>query len=112
MNNLYKTNNTINSWAIADLTARIDALLLTLKACKGQVCTRPWETLHPSGNVHNLKEAMNTEYDTFYMNQQLKVTFTACMKGYLPEFEGALQPIAFTGNSGNVSLAETKRDWR
>lgn len=95
MNNLYDTNGTVNGWDIDELTARIDALLLTLKGCKGQVCTRPWETLHPQGDVHSLSQAMHHQFDNFYTEQQLKVTFDDCLKGYLPEFEGALAPIPY-----------------
>ncbi|KAK9419916.1 putative Arylsulfatase [Seiridium unicorne] len=107
MNNLYDTNGTINNWPVPKLTARIDALLLTLKACKGRVCTHPWETLHPQDDVHSLREAMNPKFDDFYTNE-LKVTYTACMKGYIPEFEGALYPIPY-GESGNWS---TGARWR
>jgi N-acetylglucosamine-6-sulfatase len=81
------------------IVPRIDALLLTLKACKGQVCTRPWETLHPKGNVLSLKDAMNTRYDDFYMKQQEKVTFSECADGYLDWLEGALEPIPYKDSS-------------
>ncbi|KAI0133762.1 arylsulfatase precursor [Xylariales sp. AK1849] len=102
MSNLYDTNGTINGWQIPQLTARIDALLLTLKACKATVCTRPWETLHPQDDVHSLSDAMDPKYDDFYANE-LKVTYTACMVGYLPQYEGALYPVPY-GDSGNGSM--------
>lgn len=34
------------------LLNRLDALLLVLKSCTGRLCTNPWETLHPIGDVH------------------------------------------------------------
>jgi N-acetylglucosamine-6-sulfatase len=102
MNNLYGTNGTINGWQLSQLTPRIDALLLTLKACKGSVCTRPWETLHPQGNVHSLSDAMNPKFDDFYANEP-RVTYTACMVGYLPQYEGVLYPVPYNG-SGTQSV--------
>ncbi|KAI0484810.1 arylsulfatase precursor [Xylariaceae sp. FL0804] len=99
LHNLYGTNGTVSGWPVHALTARIDALVLTLKACKGVVCTKPWETLHPRGNVHDLAQAMNPKYDFFYLKQQPKVTYTACQKGYLAEYEGVLYPVPYTGPS-------------
>ena len=84
------------------LVSRVDALLLTLKACEGEVCVRPWETLHPAGNVKNLKDAMNPKYDEFYIEKQKKVTFTGCARGYLPYLEGAMEPIPYKGKDGQV----------
>lgn len=98
MHNIYGTNSTINGWVLPQLETRIDALLLTLKACKGVVCTRPWETLHPQGDVHSLRDAMDPKFDVFYANE-LKVTYTECMLGYLPQYEGALSPIPYSTNA-------------
>lgn len=109
MNNRYRTNTTINSWDVTRLVSRVDALLLTLKACKGHVCTRPWETLHPKGDVLNLQDAMNSEYDKFYLEEQAKVTFTACKLGYLAEYEGVMTPTIY-GN-GDTTFAARWSDW-
>lgn len=95
------TNISISGYNKEKLTARLDALLLTLKGCKGRVCTRPWETLHPLGDVSSLADAMDSEYDDFYVNQQLKVTFSECFAGYLTQYEGALEPLAYGGASAN-----------
>lgn len=103
MNNLYGQNGTINGWQIAQVTNRIDALVLTLKACKGSVCTRPWETLHPQGDVHSLADAMDPKFDDFYRDEA-KVTYSACMKGYLPEYEGVLYPTPFSPGVNYSSL--------
>jgi N-acetylglucosamine-6-sulfatase len=83
----------INGWTVERLTARLDALLLTLKRCKGTVCTRPWAKLHPKGNVKNLRDAMQVRYDWFYERRQKKVTFSECAKGQILSVEGALEPV-------------------
>lgn len=102
MENIYGTPAPTFGWDTAKLTARIDALLLTLKSCKGRVCRQPWETLHPQGGVHNLRDAMAAQYDHFYLLEQAKVAFSACMPGYLPAFEGPLGPVKFEGNSSKA----------
>jgi N-acetylglucosamine-6-sulfatase len=109
MNNIYDGGTSIHGWSISRLVSRLDALLLTLKACKGKVCTRPWETLHPQDDVHNLADAMNTGFDEFYIEKQAKVTFSACMLGYLPAYEGALEPLPYHG--GETLLAPHWSDW-
>lgn len=48
---------------------------------------RPWDVLHPSGNVHNLIDALSHEYDQFY-HEQPKVSFSSCQLGYLTSEEG------------------------
>jgi len=100
LTNLHSSTTTnattcINSWPIHKLTARLDALLLTLKRCKGRVCTRPWEKLHPEGNVRNLKDAMQERYDVFYLEKQKKVSFDECALGQILEVEGPLEPVAW-----------------
>ena len=89
------TTTTISSYPILPLTTRLDALLLTLKRCKGRVCTRPWEKLHPEGNVRNLKDAMHERYDVFYLEKQKKVSFDECAKGQILSVEGPLEPVAW-----------------
>lgn len=99
LKNIYGTNGTTYGWDTAKLTARVDALLLTLKSCKGVVCRQPWKTLHPAGDVSSLKDAMNPKFDSFYTEVQLKVTFTSCQAGYLTQYEGALTPIPYSDPS-------------
>ncbi|KAK8087251.1 arylsulfatase [Apiospora phragmitis] len=120
MNNIYAANSSSSSssnrtdallygWAKDKLIARVDALLLTLKACKGAVCRQPWEALHPEGNVHSLRDAMGPEFDDFYTQQQPRVSFSACKLGYLAEFEGAMQPSVFGDAAGG--MAARWEDW-
>ena len=104
--NLYGRNGTVSGYDITKLSARLDALILTLKACKGSVCVRPWETLHPQGNVHNLADAMNPEYDDFYLEQQLKVTFSACEQGYIIAAEGAMAPLPYNDTDATAQRRE------
>lgn len=70
---------------------RLDALMMVLKSCKQQSCTHPWKSLHPSGNVQSLDDALSPAYDDFY-KEQVKVSFTNCESGYIRESEG---PQAF-----------------
>ena len=93
--NIYGTGCTVNGWPCEKLVARLDALLLTTKACKGKQCSRPWETLHSDGLVKNLRDAMNPKYDAFYALEQPKVTFSACKTGYLTDYEGAMSPVSY-----------------
>ncbi len=95
---------------INKLVPRVDALLLTLKACEAETCTRPWDTLHPTGNVQNLKDAMHKRYDDFYVEKQKKVTFSGCAKGYLPWLEGALEPVPYKDGHGRVRRAARWED--
>lgn len=95
MVNLYGSNSTTAGLNIAQLTNRLDTLLLTLKACKGIVCRQPWQALFPSGDVQTLRDAMCPKYDEFFQNQP-KVTFSACLYGQLLEYEGALTPNIYS----------------
>ncbi|KAH9996636.1 arylsulfatase-like protein [Xylariaceae sp. FL0662B] len=70
------------------LVARLDALLLVLKSCKGGRCVRPWQALHPSGNVESLRDALCPQYDRFYQEQSRKVKFDRCEMGFILDAEG------------------------
>lgn len=90
-NLLLKPNSNVSllGHPIAKVAARLDALMLVMKSCKGsESCTKPWNSLHPAGNVANLREAMNPRYDIFYDKEQVKVSYSECALGYLKEFEG------------------------
>jgi hypothetical protein len=72
----------------ANVIARLDALLLVLKSCKGNTCVRPWQALHRAGNVRNLQDALSSRFDSFYEEQQKKVSFDRCELGHLVDAEG------------------------
>ncbi|KAK7921382.1 hypothetical protein PG985_009404 [Apiospora marii] len=100
MHNIYPASasiSTVYGWDKPKLLARVDALLLTLKACRGAVCRRPWAALHPAGDVHSLRDAMAARFDDFYLEQQPRVAFSECKLGYLAEFEGPMRPSVFRG---------------
>lgn len=78
------------------LVARLDTLLLVLKTCVGVQCTKPWQQLHPKGNVQNLLQALNPKYDGFY-SAQPKVSFSLCAAGYLKEYEGPQTALVHKG---------------
>lgn len=66
---------------------RLDAILLVLKSCKGVDCVKPWEVLHPGGDVQNLSDALNWKFDAFY-HEQVKISYDRCEFGYLIDAEG------------------------
>lgn len=61
--------------------------MMVLKSCKQQSCIHPWKSLHLSGGVQSLHDALSLEYDDFY-REQVKVGFTSCENGYIIETEG------------------------
>lgn len=69
------------------LSTRLDTLTLVLKTCKSHTCRKPWETLHPNGNVQTLHDALQSQYDEFYASQP-RVEFSSCPLGYLLDEEG------------------------
>lgn len=95
LTNLIGNNGKTNSgFDIAQVTARLDALLLTLKSCKGKGCREPWSELFPEGDVVTLQDAMAPKYDDFFASQP-NVTFSQCAKGYITDYEGALSGHPF-----------------
>ncbi|ROW07678.1 hypothetical protein VMCG_03347 [Cytospora schulzeri] len=73
---------------ISKVIDRLDSLLFVLKSCKGHTCVRPWQALHPNGNVQTLKDALSPRFDAFY-TYQTRVEYDHCEMGYIPEAEGA-----------------------
>ncbi|KAH9820938.1 putative sulfatase family protein [Teratosphaeria destructans] len=74
--------------SITSITSRLDTLLQVLRTCTGRSCTHPWEVLHPSGDVHTLRDALAPRFDDFYERRQERVRFEKCEKGYILESEG------------------------
>jgi hypothetical protein len=97
MNNLAGTDDKVNGLTVKALQARLDALLLVLKTCKGKSCTSPWATLHPGGNVHNLGDALAPMFDKFYEKDQPGVSFSECQPGQILSSEGALSANTYGG---------------
>lgn len=80
-----------------ELIARLDALLMVTKSCKQDSCRAPWGAMFPMGQVTNLQQAMQSNYDTFFANQP-KVTFSACMGGYIISEEGPQNVLGYTSS--------------
>ncbi|KAF2178650.1 alkaline phosphatase-like protein [Zopfia rhizophila CBS 207.26] len=64
---------------IPRLIQRVDALLMVLKSCQGNSCSKPWQELHPNGQVKNLRDAMDSNFDEKYKNIK-SVKFNKCYK--------------------------------
>lgn len=59
---------------------------MAMKDCKGRPCSRPWNTLHPLGDVSSLKDALSPKFDSFY-EKQPKMYFDSCEAAYIKEKE-------------------------
>ncbi|KAN0074174.1 Alkaline-phosphatase-like, core domain containing protein [Elaphomyces granulatus] len=84
-------DRTLFGYPISQVVLRLDALLLVLKSCQGVTCVQPWRVLHPAGDVHDLPDALHTQYDQFY-REQVKVAYSRCESGYLVNAEGPQEP--------------------
>lgn len=73
---------------IAKVVARLDALLLVLKSCRGERCVKPWAALHPGGAVSSLRQALAPRFDAFYERAQVRVKYSRCEPGYILDAEG------------------------
>ncbi|EXJ60406.1 hypothetical protein A1O7_04558 [Cladophialophora yegresii CBS 114405] len=74
---------------ISHLISRLDALLLVLKTCKMDECRSPWSSLHPTGEVRNLRDALDARFNEYY-HEHPKVRYERCERGYIPESEGPM----------------------
>ena len=80
---------------IAKVLHRLDSLMMVLKSCKARECTHPWETLHPTGNVQSLHDALTPRFDKYYAEEVDRVSFSRCEKGYILDAEGPQHVSAF-----------------
>ncbi|KAL1988641.1 hypothetical protein VTN96DRAFT_8341 [Rasamsonia emersonii] len=101
LDNIYPTSDidgddkvTILGYPRTQVINRLDALLLVLKSCQGITCVKPWEVLHPEGDVQSLHDALNKKFDDFY-SQQVKVSYDRCESGYIVEAEGPQVPLTY-----------------
>ncbi|KAF2143973.1 uncharacterized protein K452DRAFT_306619 [Aplosporella prunicola CBS 121167] len=84
----HSSNTTLLGLPVTKAIARLDSLLFVLKSCKSETCIRPWEALHPDGNVQNLHDALSPRFDKFYEVEQERVSFSRCELGYIIDAEG------------------------
>ncbi|KAH7231026.1 alkaline-phosphatase-like protein [Fusarium tricinctum] len=89
----------INNKPLLSIVSRLDAIMMVMKSCKGRTCTEPWKVLHPDGDVKSLKDAMDSKYDSFYLQAAEKnsVSFGMCMGGYIVTAEGPQAPSTYQG---------------
>jgi len=95
MRNLYQSSNTLLGLPTKHVIARLDALLLVLKSCKGNACVQPWHVLHPEGDVSVLSDALDPKFDNFYLKEQNKVSFSWCAPGQILSAEGAMAALLY-----------------
>ena len=51
--------------------------------------------LHPKGDVTDLHGALSEAFDRFYEQEQDRVSFSKCERGYILDSEGPLEAKAF-----------------
>lgn len=114
MDNLYESDLMLafklHNRDFDQVVARLDALMMVLKSCKGSTCIDPWAVLHPTGDVKSLKDALAYDFDVFY-KQQPKVHFDSCELGYIKEAEGPQYPNIYDeviGGSGQPAQVALK----
>lgn len=78
-NAFHKGQTELAGFEIPRLLNRTDALLMVLKSCKGSACTKPWHELHKNGEVKNLRDAMDKQFDAKYAGIS-RVRFNECFK--------------------------------
>ncbi|KAF5351337.1 hypothetical protein D9758_007991 [Tetrapyrgos nigripes] len=75
---------------LTSLASRLDALLVVLKTCVGEVCRDPWSAIFPENStsdpVTRLSDALSPEYDA-YFDSLPKFRYKICRFGYFEENE-------------------------
>ncbi|KAF3936024.1 Arylsulfatase [Dactylella cylindrospora] len=98
----YDESLTILGQPLTKVIDRLDTLLLVLKSCKGTVCVKPWEKLHPDGNVESLRDSLSPSFDAFYKHQE-SVRFDRCEFGYILDAEGPQEAFSYTRHGAHWS---------
>lgn len=97
-------NTTTLPASLERLVPRLDALLMVTKSCKAETCRRPWEVLHPDGDVNNLEDALRTEFDSFYESVGQRIAFEKCDLGYHIASEGPQKSAVYQSGAGRLKL--------
>ncbi|KAM0393140.1 hypothetical protein ACHAO7_009615 [Fusarium culmorum] len=95
MVNLYQSKGYLLGNPVEKAASRLNGLMMVLKRCQGQQCVYPWNTLHPKGNVNSLRDALHSNYDTFYEKDMPQVFFEECVPGFIISKEGPQVPSMF-----------------
>ena len=69
--------------------------MMVLKRCQGQQCIYPWKSLHPTGEVKSLRDALHPRYDRFYEEDMAQVSFEECVPYFNILKEGPQVPAIF-----------------
>lgn len=70
------------------VVSRLESLLFVLKSCRAETCIRPWDALHPGGDVRNLADALSPRWDRFYEEREHSIRFDRCEMGFILDAEG------------------------
>ncbi|WAO90725.1 Arylsulfatase [Fusarium falciforme] len=94
-----KSKARIDGHSLLGVVSRLDALMMVMKSCRGETCIKPWNVLHPKGDVNTLEDALQGKYDDFYMRsaKENSVSFSMCTQGYLVGAEGLQNPFIYEG---------------
>ncbi|KAJ4207506.1 hypothetical protein NW767_002758 [Fusarium falciforme] len=94
-----KSKARIDGHSLLRVVSRLDALMMVMKSCRGETCIKPWNVLHPKGDVNTLEDALQGKYDDFYMRsaKENSVSFSMCTQGYLVGAEGLQNPFIYEG---------------
>jgi hypothetical protein len=49
---------------------------------------KPWQALHPAGDVSTLEDALASRFDVYYEEEQVRIKYDRCEAGYIIEAEG------------------------
>ncbi|KAI9731684.1 MAG: hypothetical protein M1834_004473 [Cirrosporium novae-zelandiae] len=90
--------NPLNLSTHAAIANRMNGILLVTKSCEQNSCRDPWATLHHNGTVHNLAQALDTKYDSFYASLP-RVQIKECLSYQLPSNEAPYFPEFVEGTS-------------
>lgn len=88
------------------VVTRLEALIMVLRDCKGEVCRRPWKTLHPDGGIGSLAGALESRFDGFY-ERQPRMAFDGCPVAYFEDKESSahVQPY-YNGGGDDVLVGQ------
>lgn len=94
------------------VVTRLETLIMVLRDCKGEVCRRPWKTLHPDGRVESLARALDPRFDGFYEGQP-RMNFDGCQVAYFEDKETSahVHPYDDDGGGDGGLDVESEKQW-
>ncbi|THU88757.1 alkaline phosphatase-like protein [Dendrothele bispora CBS 962.96] len=70
----------------SQVASRLDALLIVLKTCIGEVCRDPWKAIFPNQTVSSLSDALSSDFDEYFTSLP-KFRYEKCQFGYFDNLE-------------------------